>query len=97
MEKNALQIFSNEEFGEIRSVEINGTVWFYGTDVAKSLGYTNPRDALLKHVWEEDKNTVAICDGIPGNPNRVLVHYFPKLRKAYDDTVNQFINNALNM
>ena len=33
MEKNTLQIFSNEEIGEIRSVEINGTVWFYGTDV----------------------------------------------------------------
>ena len=91
MEKNTLQIFSNEEFGEIRSVEINGTVWFYGTDVVT-------QEMLYWNMYgKKIKNTVAIRDGIPGNPNRVLVHYFPKLRKVYDDTVNLFISNALNM
>ena len=76
MEKvdNALQIFNSEEFGEIRSVDINGEPWFYGSDVAKALGYINTRDALLKHVWDEDKNTVAIRDGIPGNPRKVLIN-----------------------
>ena len=50
-----LQIFSNPEFGKIRTVEENGEVWFVGKDVAEILGYTNPSKALTDHVDEEDK------------------------------------------
>lgn len=44
-----------------------------GKDVAEVLGYKNTRDALSKHVDDEDKNTVAIYDGI-GNPNKVIIN-----------------------
>lgn len=46
---NDIQIFSNPEFGEVRTVEENGTVLFCGSDAAKALGYTNPSKALSDH------------------------------------------------
>lgn len=46
---NALKIFSNDEFGEIRTVEIEGKIYFVGKDVANALGYINPRDAIARH------------------------------------------------
>ena len=58
-----IQKFRNEQFGEIRTmVDEKGEPWFVGKDVAKMLGYSNTRDSLKKHVDEEDKTTVAICD-----------------------------------
>ena len=69
-----LQVFNNSEFGEIRAIDIEGEPWFVGKDVAEALGYQNTRDALGKHVFEEDKNTVAIRDGIPGNPNTTIIN-----------------------
>ncbi len=38
---NAMQIFSNAEFGEIRALSIKGEPWFVGIDVANNLGYQN--------------------------------------------------------
>ncbi len=46
---NELKTFNNHDFGEVRTLEENGTVLFSGTDVAKALGYSNPRDALARH------------------------------------------------
>ena len=43
---NDLQIFKNEEFGEIRTVQLNNEVYFAGKDVAEALGYKNTKDAL---------------------------------------------------
>ena len=50
-----LQIFKNDEFGEIRTVTIDNEPWFVGKDVAAALGYTNSRKALSDHVETEDK------------------------------------------
>lgn len=72
--KNQIEIFKNKVFGEIRTVTIDGEPWFVGTDVATALGYSNTRDALATHVDDDDKNTVAIHDGIPGNPNRTIIN-----------------------
>lgn len=52
---NELQIFNNEEFGSVRTTIINGEPYFIGKDVATILGYSNPRDAISKHVDDEDK------------------------------------------
>lgn len=60
---NNLQVFKNDQFGEIRTVEISGEPWFVGKDIAERLGYTNTRDAMSKHVEIEDKADVAIYDG----------------------------------
>lgn len=56
-----IQIFENAEFGKVRTVEVNGEPWLVGKDVAEALGYSNPRDALSKHVDPDDKG-VANCD-----------------------------------
>ncbi len=59
-----LMIFENEEFGEIRGLEINNEPYVVGVDIAKALGYKNTRDAIAKHVDEEDKiSNVAFYDG----------------------------------
>jgi prophage antirepressor-like protein len=42
-----LQVFKNTEFGEVRTIEENGKTLFCGNDVAKALGYSNARDAIL--------------------------------------------------
>lgn len=60
---NDLQVFNSPEFGDIRAVEIDGEPWFVGKDMAEALGYSNPRDALTRHVDDEDKAAVAIHDG----------------------------------
>lgn len=46
---NELQIFNNEEFGTIRTAEINGKPYFVASDVATALGYANPRKAVIDH------------------------------------------------
>ena len=58
-----IQIFHHEMFGDIRTMtDEQGETWFVGKDVAEALGYSNTRDALSKHVDDEDKTTVAIRD-----------------------------------
>lgn len=44
-----IRIFVNEQFGELRTVEINDKIYYCATDVAKALGYSNPRDAVNRH------------------------------------------------
>ena len=51
--ENAIQIFNNEQFGAIRTIEENGKVLFCGSDVAKALGYSNTKDALSRHCKED--------------------------------------------
>lgn len=55
---NNLQIFNNEKFGSIRTVEVNNDPYFVGKDVAEILGYSNPSKAISMHVDEEDKEFV---------------------------------------
>ena len=58
----------------VRTLKSDDEIWFIGKDVAKILGYSNPRDAILKHVDTEDKNSVAIRDGNKGNPNQTVIN-----------------------
>ena len=58
-----LQVFTKDEFGTIRTVQLNNEIYFLGKDVAQALGYSNTRDAIAKHVETEDKSDVAIHDG----------------------------------
>lgn len=68
-----LQIFKNEEFGDIRTVTIGNEPWFVGKDVAGALGYANARDALRKHVDDSDKG-VAKCDTLGGKQDLTIVN-----------------------
>ena len=68
-----LQVFTREGW-TVRTMELDGEPWLVGKDVAQALGYSNPRDALAKHVDDEDKNTIAFRDGTSGNPNQIVIN-----------------------
>ncbi|MDP4193343.1 MAG: phage antirepressor KilAC domain-containing protein [Bacteroidota bacterium] len=50
-----IQVFKNEQFGEVRAIDIDGIGWLVGKDVAERLGYKDTVNALKDHVDEEDK------------------------------------------
>lgn len=50
-----LQIFNSEEFGQVRTMVIDGEPWFVGKDVAEALGYERPTDTVRKRVDDEDR------------------------------------------
>lgn len=61
--KEGVQLFVNKELElEVRAVEINGEGWLVGKDVAEVLGYSNSRDALKKHVDDDDKDKIKVSD-----------------------------------
>jgi len=68
-----IMIFSNADFGEIRTLTMNGEPWFVGKDVATLLGYNNTRDALSKRVDAED-NGVANCDSLGGTQKMTIIN-----------------------
>ena len=55
MTDNEIILFKHDEFGEIRTLSIDGEPWFVGKDIASKLGYTDTFGALKKHVDGEDK------------------------------------------
>ena len=60
---NEIQIFKNEDFGEVRTIEINNEPWFIGKDVADVLGYQNGSRDVNRHVDEEDRQKIMAFDG----------------------------------
>ena len=60
---NTLQIFNNQQFGQIRVVDVNTIPYFVGRDVAFALGYAKPENAISQHVDKED----TLKQGIPDN------------------------------
>ena len=69
---NELQVFSFES-NSVRALERDGQAWFVAKDAAKTLGYKNPRDAISKHVDEEDKE-VAKCDTLGGKQDIAIIN-----------------------
>lgn len=70
---NGLKIFDSKEFGEVRVLMIDDEPWMIAKDVATALGYRNARDAVMKHVDEEDKG-VAKCDTPGGAQNLAVIN-----------------------
>lgn len=54
---NEIKIFTNEEFGQVRTVIIDDEPWMVGKDIAAALGYKDTADALKRHVDSDDKLT----------------------------------------
>ncbi|MBQ2726750.1 MAG: phage antirepressor KilAC domain-containing protein [Clostridia bacterium] len=65
--ENKITTFSSEEFGNVRTMMIDGDPWFAGKDVALALRYTNPQKAIRDHVDEEDR-TVNDSFTVHGTP-----------------------------
>lgn len=61
---NELEIFKNEEFGELRTIEINGKPYFCASDIAKSLGYAKPNNAISAHCKATLKQGIPISGKI---------------------------------
>lgn len=59
-----MQIFENNEFGSIRTLEIDGEPWFVGKDVAEILGYERPTKAVADRVDCEYRDAIPIQDSI---------------------------------
>lgn len=70
---NELKVFNSEEFGDVRTVTINGDPWFVGKDVAAALGFTNPRDSISTHVFDEDKGVESI-DTLGGKQKMTVIN-----------------------
>lgn len=70
--ENKIEIFNNEEFGAVRTLTIDNEPYFVGKDVAQTLGYSNARDAINKHVDDEDKG-VANCDTLGGKQEMTVI------------------------
>ncbi len=68
-----LQVFSNAEFGSVRSLIVNGEPYFVGKDVTDILGYSNSRKAIGDYVEEEDKG-VTKCDTLGGVQDMVIIN-----------------------
>lgn len=71
---NNVQIFKNDQFGEIRTVNQNGEILFIAVDVCKALDINNARQAISR-LDDDEKNTVILNDGI-GNPNKNAVNEY---------------------
>lgn len=69
---NEVQTFDFDGSG-IRTLAIDEEPYFVGKDVAQVLGYSNPRDAIAKHVDAEDKG-VAKCDTLGGQQNQTVIN-----------------------
>ena len=75
MNTTDIQVFENVDFGKVRIIEMDGEPWFVGKDVAKILGYNNHRDALARHVDNEDKKDgVVIHDSIGREQKPMLIN-----------------------
>lgn len=61
---NEIKIFENNEFGKVRTLEIDGKPYFVASDVATALGYTNPRKAVLDHCKGVTKRDTPTSSGI---------------------------------
>lgn len=65
---NDIQIFSNEQFGQVRVIDIDGEGWLVGKDVAIAVGYNRPSEAIRQHCDEDDTLKHRIMDGLGIKP-----------------------------
>lgn len=70
----SLQIFNNQEFGSVRTIQKGNVIWFIGKDVAKCLGYERPTKAIQDRVDNEDKDEVPIKDSIGRSQNTPIIN-----------------------
>lgn len=71
---NEIQLFTNPEFGEIRTVDRNGETWFVGRDIATILGYSKPQNAIASHVDEDDTLIQGIIDSMGRTQSTTLIN-----------------------
>ncbi|MFR2888519.1 MAG: BRO family protein [Clostridium butyricum] len=71
---NEIEIFKNEELGNVRTLFIDGECWFVGKDVAECLGYAKARNAIANHVDPEDKKGAPIQGDLGGTQEMTIIN-----------------------
>ena len=71
---NELKIFNNPDFGEVRTMSIDGEPWFVGKDVAAILGYAKPLNALATHIDEDDSLKQGLIDSMGREQNAIFIN-----------------------
>ncbi len=74
MTENEIILFKHEEFGEIRTLSIDGEPWFVGKDIATVLGYNEPHKAISRHVDEDDGMKHPVIDSMGRTQQAMLVN-----------------------
>ena len=87
---NAMQVFNNAEFGEIRTIQEGEEVFFCATDVARALGYTKPQDAVQRHCRYSVKRGVPH----PQSPDKTIEMNFIPESDLYRLIVNSQMESA---
>ena len=71
---NEITIFNNPEFGDVRTIMIDGEPWFVGKDVANALGYARERDAIANHVDKDDAVKHGVADSIGREQKTTIIN-----------------------
>ena len=74
MNENKLEVFTNSEFGTVRTLTIDNEPYFVGKDVATILGYAKTRNAIATHVDDEDKKDAPIQGDLGGTQLMTLIN-----------------------
>ena len=74
MTENKLEVFTNAEFGSVRTLTIDEKPYFVGKDVAEILGYAKPRNAIATHVDEEDRKDAPIQGDLGGTQLMTIIN-----------------------
>lgn len=74
MQLDKIKIFENQDFGAIRTVEVDGEPYFVGKDVAEVLGYSKARNAIATHVDSEDKKDAPIQGDLGGTQTMTIIN-----------------------
>ena len=72
--KTNIQIFTSDNFGKIRTCQVDNQIMFVGKDVATALGYAKSRNALAVHVDEEDKKDALIQGPLGGTQKMTIIN-----------------------
>lgn len=94
-----VSVFESSDFGELRIiVDPKGDVWFVASDVAKSLGYINAKDAVKRHVDDDDSMLLQVSDNQWGVKRSILkTRYIDSIRIINESGLYSLITNILIM
>lgn len=89
---NNLKIFNHAEFGQVRTINKNGQIWFIGKDIAEALGYSQTAKAIREHVKDTHKG-VSEMDTPGGRQSLVIIDeagLYSLVMRAKTDAAERF-------
>ena len=90
MANEIAKVFSSEKFGNVRVAVLSDGPWFVGKDIAETLGYKNPNEAVIDHVDDEDK----FMRSTRGSEMLKLFSSLKEIQEVFGRQDNWFINES---